>query len=392
MSRRTATVVALAGAIAAIVAVIAATATASSSRPASQVAAGRALVKCGKNVTIGAAIPITGPAASIGVNQLHWARFFVTRWNATHKKFKVTMLQGDTQLPNVAAATSVAQTFASDPKVLGVVGPAGSQEVIGTTSIYSGAGLGFVSGSATKTTLTDGSRRGFFFRVVPTDAQQGPRIASYAVSKLKVKRVEIIDDQEAYSTGLAGDAAAYFESHGATVTRDSVSQSASDFSALVTKIPANVQAVYIPWQLAGKAQVFAQQMKEQGKNKILLSSDGTFAPGTYDPPLTAYNSFFPVSTTNKLIAAFKRSHGGAPEFFGAPSYVATQVVVQAIQKACANGTASRAEVRKLIAKTVIPKKQSLLGFKVRFTRNGALAAPGNFGIFNVTNGKYSRVG
>jgi ABC-type branched-subunit amino acid transport system substrate-binding protein len=390
MSRRTGisvTLVMLAGLVAAVAAT---TATARTTKTARPLASDRALVKCGGTVSVGVAFPITGPAASIGVNQLHWAQFFRSRWNATHRKLKINMIQGDTQLPNVAAATSVAQTFASNSKLLGVVGPSGSQEVIGTTAIFKGAGLGFVSSSATKTTLTDGSRRGYFFRVVPTDAQQGPRIASYAVSKLKVKRVEIIDDQEAYSTGLAADAAAYFQSHGATVTRDSVSQSASDFSALVSKIPASVQAVYIPWQLAGKAQVFAQQMREQGKNKILLSSDGTFAPGTYNPPLTAYNSFFPVSTTDPLIRAFKRAHGGQPEYFGAPTYVAMQVVARAVQKACANGTASRAEVRGLIARTRIQK--SLLGFPVHFTANGALASPGNFGIFRVTNGNYTRVG
>jgi branched-chain amino acid transport system substrate-binding protein len=356
---------------------------------AAQQSSAAALIKCGKTVNIGAAIPITGPAASIGVNQLHWARFFVTRWNATHKKLKVNMKQGDTQLPNVAAATSVAQTFASDSKILGVVGPAGSQEVIGTTPIFKGAGLGFVSGSATRTTLTDGSRAGYFFRVVPTDAQQGPAIAAYAVTKLKVKRVLIVDDQEAYSTGLAADAKTYFQAHGVTVTSDSVSQSASDFSAVISKIPSNVDAVFIPWQLAGKAQVFAQQMREQGKRQTLLSSDGTFAPGTYDPPQTAYNSFFPVATTNPLIAAFKRSHGGQAEFFGAPTYVATQVVVNAIQKACKNGTATRAEVRKNIAATRL--KTSLLGVPVRFSRNGALIG-GSFGIFKVTGGSYTRVG
>jgi branched-chain amino acid transport system substrate-binding protein len=387
MRKRTGVLAASLVVVAAGVAFAATTATAQTNK---QVAAAASLIKCGKTVKIGAAIPITGPAASIGVDQLHWAQFFVTRWNATHKKLKVSMAQGDTQLPNVAAATSVAQTFASDSKLLGVVGPAGSQEVIGTTAIFRGAGLGFVSGSATKTTLTDGSRKGFFFRVVPTDSQQGPRIAAYATSKLKVKRVLIIDDQEAYSTGLAADAKAYFQAHGVTVSSDSVSQSASDFSALVSKIASNVDAVYIPWQLAGKAQVFARQMREQGKNQIVLSSDGTFAPGTYDPPGAAYNSFFPVSTTNPLIKAFKRSHGGKPEFFGAPTYVATQVVVQAIAKACKNGSASRAEVRKNIATTRI--KGSLLGFTVKFTRNGALASPGNFGIFKVTNGNYVRVG
>jgi len=184
------------GVLAAVLVVVAVgiafAATTATAQTKKQVAAGAALIKCGKTVKIGAAIPITGPAASIGIDQLHWAQFFVTRWNATHKKLKVSMAQGDTQLPNVAAATSVAQTFASDSKLLGVVGPAGSQEVIGTTAIFRGAGLGFVSGSATKTTLTDGSRKGFFFRVVPTDAQQGPRIAAYATSKLKVKRTRFI--------------------------------------------------------------------------------------------------------------------------------------------------------------------------------------------------------
>jgi branched-chain amino acid transport system substrate-binding protein len=388
MRKRTGVLAASLVVVAAGVAFAATTATAKTNK---QVAAGASLIKCGKTVKIGGAFPLTGPAASIGVSQQHWARFFVSRWNATHKKLKVTMAEGDTQLPNVAAATSVAQTFVSDSKVLGIVGPAGSQEVIGTTAIFRGAGLGFVSGSATKTTLTDGSRKGFFFRVVPTDSQQGPRIAAYATSKLKVKRVLIIDDQEAYSTGLAADAKGYFQAHGVTVSSDSVSQSASDFSALVSKV-SNVDAVYIPWQLAGKAQVFARQMREQGKNQILLSSDGTFAPGTYDPPGAAYNSFFPVSTTNPLIKAYKRSHGGKPEFFGAPTYVATQVVVQAIAKACKNGSASRAEVRKNIATTKIAKKGSLLGFTVKFTGNGALASPGNFGIFKVTNGNYVRVG
>jgi len=65
-----------------------------------------------------------------------------------------------------------------------------------------------------------------------------------------------------------------------------------------------------------------------------------------------------------------------------------QVVVNAVVKACANGTASRAEVRKFIAKTNI--KKTLLGFRTRFQSSGALASPGNFGIFKATNGNYVR--
>ena len=389
MNRRTRVVVALLTATAAIAAIVAATATATPNRSASPSSAGKALVKCGNSVKIGLAAPFTGAAASLGQPQVRWANYFRSTWNKTHK-LKITFVNGDTQLPDVAQATKAAQTLASDPSILGVVGPAGSQEVVGTTPIFRGAGLGFVSGSATRTTLTDGSRRGYFFRVVPTDAQQGPTVARYAVSKLKVKKVFIIDDQETYSTGLAGDAATAFRAAGVSVVRDSVSQTASDFSSLVSKIGGDVNAVYIPWQLPPKAQLFAQQMREQGKNQILLSSDGTFDPTTYKPTGRAFVSFFPVDTKNKAINGYKRLHGGTPDFFGAPTYVATQVVAAAVAKACANGTASRAEVRKFIAQTNL--RTTLLGFRTRFTPNGALASPGRFGIFRATNGNYVRVG
>ena len=130
-------------------------------------------------------------------------------------------------------------------------------------------------------------------------------------------------------------------------------------------------------------------MREQGKNQVLFSSDGTFDPTTYKPAQTAYASFFPVARTNALIRAYRRSHGGDPEFFGAPTYVATQVVVQAVAKACRNGTATRAEVRANIRRTNI--RRSLLGLRVRFTARGDLNG-GRFGIFRVTNGNYTPVG
>ena len=48
--------------------------------------------------------------------------------------------------------------------------------------------------------------------------------------------------------------------------------------------------------------------------------------------------------------AYIKAHKGDGEFFGLPSYVAAQVVVTAVTKACADGKATRAEVRKAIAK------------------------------------------
>src|SRR6266511_1422888 len=148
---------------------IVAVAYATPNQAAGPAAPAASLIKCGKMRTIGVAAPITGLAASLGQQQLKWARFFVTRYNRSHRN-KLQVVQGDTQLPDTAQAIQVAERFASNGQILGMVGPAGSQEVQVSTAPLRNGGLGFVSGSATRPSLTvDGTRKGFFFRVVPND-------------------------------------------------------------------------------------------------------------------------------------------------------------------------------------------------------------------------------
>src|SRR4051794_4693152 len=355
------------------VAALASVAFGSTKSPARTSSAGSALVSCGTTRTIGVAAPITGPAASIGQQQLRWAKFYVQRWNAqkANAKKKIKIVQGDTQLGvDTAFAVRVAKSFASNSKLLGVVGPAGSQEVVASTSAYKGGGLGFVSGSASRTSLTDGhtdgNRRGYFYRVVPNDAAQGPVVANWMTKKLKWKRVYIIDDQEAYSQGLASGVGKILSSRGVKVTHDSISQSDSDFSSKIAKIPSNTQGIYIPWQLAPQAQAFGQQLKAAGKSKIkLFGSDGLFAPGVWKIA-GSYDSAFPYNPNDAGVKKYVSTHKGNGEFFGLPSYVAAQVVVGAVTRACADGKATRAEVRKQIAKTNL--KTTILGFPVSFAR------------------------
>jgi len=383
--------------LAAGVAVLATAALGSTSSPNRAVSAGAATVKCGKLRTIGVAAPITGPASPIGAQQLRWAKFFVQRWNAVraNRNKKIRIVQGDTQLGvDTAFAVRVAQSFRSNARILGVVGPAGSQEVVASTSAYKAGKLGFVTGSATRTTLTDGhtdgNRRGFFYRVVPNDSVQSPTVANYIVNTLKSKRVFVIDDQETYSQGLANGVQTRLTARGVTVRRDSISQTTSDFSSVIAKIPNNTQVIYIPWQLAAQAQAFGQQLRAAGKGRMrLFGSDGLFDPSTFKITGSLV-SFFPVSPTNAIVRAYARAHRGNGEYFGAPSYVAAQVVVNAVTKACANGTATRAEVRKAIARTKL--KSSILGLPVSFAASGDIRG-GKFGIYQIqSNGTYKPVG
>jgi branched-chain amino acid transport system substrate-binding protein len=402
MKGRTGTTAALLALMAALAVVAAASAMPQdAASPTASATSDAAQIRCGRTRTIGVAAPITGPAASIGVQQLKWARFFVTRYNRTHRN-KLRVVQGDTQLPDTAQAIQVAERFASNSQILGVVGPAGSQEVQVSTAPLRNGGLGFVSGSATRTSLTtDGTRRGFFYRVVPNDDQQGPRVANWIRNQVRATRVVIVDAQNTYSTGLADTVERILKGAGMDVRRETVSEATvTDFSSLVARIPANTQVVYIPWQLAPKAQLFGQQLRAAGKDARLFGSDGLFDPDNFKIP-NSLISFFPINLTSPVIAAYRRGPGGGQsELFGLPSYVAAEVVARAIDKACRNGNATRAEVRRFIRTTNIPRAQSLLGFAVRFVNAlnpplgpGDMQRPADFGIYRISpNGAYQRVG
>jgi branched-chain amino acid transport system substrate-binding protein len=381
------------GSIAALAAaVVLAVVSAAVARPA-HVAHATASGACKKGVTIGMMAPITGPAASIGGDQLHWALFYASQWNKGKGHVKLIIKQADDQL-DPSKASTLAQSFASSKAVMGVIGPAGSDEVQAVAPILRKGGLAFASGSATRVSLTNGAWKGYFFRDVPNDNVQGPTDAAFMFSKLGVKSgdsVMVVDDQESYSTGLADIVGQSLAGKGVKVERESISQKDTDFSSLIAKVTPATKVVFLPFQLASQAQLFAQQLKAQGKTAQTFGSDGTYDVKNF----TAgnYVSFFApdvttISQNAKVVAAFHKQFPGATSPFGAPNYVLAQMYANAITKACKDGKISRAEVRKDLAKVSLPS--TILGTPIRFTAKGDLAAA-KFHIFKIVNGKYVTV-
>ena len=394
--------------LAALISVVVATTAWGSAKAPRAGAAATASVKCGKRVSIGVAYPATGGVAFLGALQFDWAKTALSRWNGSHK-LKIKLVQGDTQLTtNAAANLAVAHSFASNGKVLAVTGPAGSQEVQDSAGVYKGAGLAPVSGSATRIFLTRSkpgntreTAKGFFYRTVPNDGQQGDAVANYIHKNLNKKRIYIIDDEEAYSQGLADQVQQDLKSVGINASRNHVAQNVSDFSSLIAAIPSNTQLVYIPWQQAAEAQTFASQLHANGKNAIVMGSDGIDAPGQFKTP-GSYVSGFPVDATNPVYKSFTKAHKGQPEAFGLPTYTSIWANATAIKMACkaGHGKTTRSAVRKDLLKVKLNASQSLLGFPVQFLNKnkstfqgpGDMGGTADFAIYKISkNGTYTRV-
>lgn len=358
-----------------------------------------------KTATIGVTGPFTGPAASAGIDQRNWARLLISYWNAGKpipgtpagfKRTKIKSVEADTQL-NPQVAATVATQLRSNSAVVGVNGFSGSQENVAGGPILRRGGLVFISGSATRASLTDptspdgkGLGTGFFYRVVPNDSFQGAVDATYVLKKLGVKsgdHVMTVDQAEAYSVPLTTLITSLLQKGGAIVDRESQPATQTDFTSLANKAVAeHATVVVLASQVASNAQLFAQQLKAAGYTGKFLGTDGTFDSSKFTFP-GAFVSTFSLDVNkivaDKPIAAAFTKQFGATNNFGPPTWVATQMLAMAISKACADGRISRGEVRRLVP--TISLSTSLLGHRIGFQKDGDQKGGVSFTIFEIQN-------
>jgi branched-chain amino acid transport system substrate-binding protein len=315
--------------------------------------------------------PITGPVAQLGAEQQHFAQLALTQDNAANHS-DITLVPLDTQL-QPAQATTATQQAISNSKIVGIVGPAGSQEVEAVGPLMGRAGLAFITGSATNATLTSG-KYPTFFRVVGGDTDQGNSDANYIIKTLKPKKVLLVDDQESYSTGLAGIMGPLLQKAGIKVDHESVSQKVTDFSSLISKVDPQTTVVVLPWQVAANAQQLGKNLAEQKKNAVIFGTDGLYSPSQFTIPGSYVSSFGPDITAipaDKSIAEQAKAKFGSFGTFGPPVYAAQHVVDEAIATVCKNGqTPTRANVLAAIKQT--NESTSILGQPISFSSTGAL--------------------
>jgi branched-chain amino acid transport system substrate-binding protein len=330
--------------------------------------------------TVGYIGPITGDVAFIGGVQLNWFKYALDTWNE-EMGYDFQMVEGDNQFDTAQSAT-LAQQFLDNAAMVAAVGPAGSDQVDAAGAVYEAGdpNFTFISPSSTRSGIT--AQYTGMFRTVPTDDDQGPTTADFLLAQ-GAENVFIVDDQSSYSTGLADSVEENLTAANVTVTRESVAQDVTDFSALVGTIPDETTFVYLPWQVAANGQIFANQMTEQGKEAVIFGSDGMDSddftePGSYiaafAPDISAIEGS--VSILDGYLAEYDDTNT-----FGPPVYAAARVIFEAIQRVCEAGEVpDRANVQAEVRNT--DQADSILGSPISFTEDGDLAE-GQFFIFQI---------
>jgi len=403
-------------AVTAACAVAASVATADSTRVASPAAP-----SC-KQALIALTGPYTGPAGTAGLDQRNWGRLFISDWNAGQaipgvpkglKRTKLKALEADTAL-NPQLAATVAVQLRSNKDIVAVNGFSGSQENVAGGPILRRGGIPFVSGSATRASLTDpvlpdgrvlkkADAAGhilapvYFRRVVPTDKRQGATDAEFVLKKLGVKSgdsVMTVDQAEAYSVPLITLITQLLDKAGVKVDRESQPAAQTDFTSLANKAVAQkAKAVVFGSQVASNAQLFLQQLKSKGFSGDFLGTDGTFDSSQFKVPGAYISSFsldiHDVAAAKPFVSQFEKKYGQTISF-GAPSFVAVQAIAMGISTSCADGRTSRGEVRREIGK--VKMTTSLLGAPIAFDKFGDVVGGVGFTMFQIgSNGSYNVV-
>jgi len=357
---------------------------ASSGPSASAADAGSGAVACTGTIAVMAS---EGAAGAPQPSQMNWARVALDTFNAEHgSSFTI---EPSNVYDQTRLAAGEAKRLATDPAVVGVVGPVSSSVTEIAGPIFDAAGLAYVSPSATADSLTDGHLK-LFFRVVANNSKQAATIDRLLPS-LRPETVLVVDDHEIYSTGLTDLIAEHLSKDHTNFDRASVEVGQADYSNVVAKIGPTTNVVVMPFVNAGDAQRLADQIHAAGKQPTIVGGDTMFSLNDFNVPGAYVPTYAPDVSKTPDGAATLRLYSdifGDLAPFAATAYVAMQTVATAALDSCANGQATRAGIAKSLPGVKIPS--TLLGNSISFDAHHELIGS-RYWMYRIEGGNYQLI-
>ena len=227
----------------------------------------------GQNIRIGIGAPLTGGAATFGVEMKNAVELAIDEQNAAGGLLgaRVEARVFDDEASDAKGQAGAAD-LCGDPAVLAVVGHVNSNVSIAASSVYAGCGLAMLTPMSSNPGVTD---RGLsnVFRLTNRDDHKGPGLAAHLYRKLGKRRVVVVDDQTAYGKGLADLFAGTFAKLGGTVVaRRAVKVGDRDFQALLASLPPDFDVLF--YAGIAEAAYVLKQMRERGMNQLFACGDG----------------------------------------------------------------------------------------------------------------------
>jgi branched-chain amino acid transport system substrate-binding protein len=380
------------------------------SRPAAGLPAG--------DWTIAVHVPLSGDDADDGKAIVDAVQLAVDDTNASGALAPAHLVvdaRDEGAMDSQAATTTAVEAWASDPRVVGIVGPAGSAHARSDIPISNQAGLLMCSPLASDAALTKPAlgavelRRASpdrigFVRLAARDDLEAPAAAFYLFNDLQVRAVVAVDDASAPSRDRADAFAKSFDAlqpfiaaAGRSSFRRTLNPGATDFAAVYAPVfeegtnPGSLGrpggGIYYAGDpesgIADLKRVLAAALSETqtvqfpliGWHALLDGSgadDASYIHGAGPAADRSYATALSIATaTADFDARYRAKFGRPPHPYDGAAYACTEVIVAALREAVARAldvTQLRDWVRAYVTDTS-HSFDTVLG-SVRFDANG----------------------
>lgn len=316
-----------------------------------------------QEIKIGGNFEITGGIANFGKQTSNGILLAFKEANAAGGVLgkKITLVMADNKSEPSEAASAITKLITQD-KVVAVLGPVASSNVLATLQISQDNKIPVLTatGTNTKITVDNGKVRPYAFRACFIDPFQGQVMANFATKSLKAKTAVVyVDNSSDYSKGLLQSFEEGFTKNGGKVVgKEAFLQKDQDFKATLTKIKGlNPDVIYIPayYEEVGK---IAKQARELGITVPLIGTDGWDDPKAVEIAGAAAlnntyfsNHYSPQDTDPrvvKFVEAYKKEYNQEPSALAALGYDSGLMIIDAIKR---SNSTDPAKITEALAQT-----------------------------------------
>lgn len=299
----------------------------------------------GDEIVIGANFELTGNHAQYGANANNGLKLAIKECNdaggINGKKIKIVEADAKSE---AAESVNAATKLISDDKVIALVGPAVTANVIAESQVATDNKVPIIAPAATNpdVTVENGKVKPFVFRACFIDPQQSEVMAQFARKDLMANTAVLyLDSSSDYSKSLGKIFKEKFEADGGTVVMEEAFLAKDqDFKAALTKIQtANADVIFVPayYEEVGK---IVKQARELGITAAILGTDGWDDSKVVDiaGKDALNNTFFCThyfegdADVQGFINAYKKEYNTDPNVFAALGYDAGRMLINAIER------------------------------------------------------------
>ena len=302
----------------------------------------------GDTVKIGLNYELSGNVATYGQAMNKATELAIKQYNESEDaKYKAEAVSMDNKSDS-GEAYSIATKLMTEDQVVMQLGPATSGDSIATYPAADENQTPVLSPAVTQNggmLKEDGSAYEYAWRVCFEDSAQASAMAVFARENLgKTKAVVYSDATSDYAKGLAEDFVSKFEALGGeVVAQESYSSGDTDFNAALSKISEeDFDVLYVPGYYS-ESGLIIKQARDAGISQTILGPDGMDSPKLAELAgeenlndvyfTTAYTTVDASEELTSFIEAYKAEYNEEPDMFSVLAYDATNLGLQALEKA-----------------------------------------------------------